>query len=344
MLELLRAVPRPTGPGAAGAGAHRPGRRRRSAPRRRTLDDSAPVSPILAHGQSVRSGVRVQAIEQRRRPSDCSPTVCSRSSCPTSRAVRTPTPWRSCAGARTRCRPRCGSASCWSAPVSALGPACGGHRPHHAVPAGLPAAVARRAAAHGALARRSPTSGRRGRTRHRPAVRPAMTRADVLHRRRPHHDCEVLVVGSGAGGATTAALLAEAGLDVLIVEEGRVGRAGRRRAVLARADGSPVPSRRRHRRPRTAIDRVHRGVLRRRRDGDQQRPLPAPVGGDVDAVAAARRRSSISTTHEFFATCDEIEQALSVQTVPGRYIGGEYPAARRRRIARAGGTTRSRAG
>ena len=33
-------------------------------------------------------------------------------------------------------------------------------------------------------------------------------------------DAEVLIVGSGAGGATTAALLAEAGFDVLIVEEG----------------------------------------------------------------------------------------------------------------------------
>jgi choline dehydrogenase-like flavoprotein len=33
-------------------------------------------------------------------------------------------------------------------------------------------------------------------------------------------DAEVLVVGSGAGGATTAAVLAEAGFDVLIVEEG----------------------------------------------------------------------------------------------------------------------------
>ncbi len=32
--------------------------------------------------------------------------------------------------------------------------------------------------------------------------------------------CQVLVVGSGPGGATTAALLAEAGRDVLIVEEG----------------------------------------------------------------------------------------------------------------------------
>ena len=33
-------------------------------------------------------------------------------------------------------------------------------------------------------------------------------------------DAEVVVIGSGAGGATTAALLAEAGFDVLIVEEG----------------------------------------------------------------------------------------------------------------------------
>ena len=34
------------------------------------------------------------------------------------------------------------------------------------------------------------------------------------------HRCEVLVVGSGPGGASTAALLAEAGMDVLMVEEG----------------------------------------------------------------------------------------------------------------------------
>ncbi len=33
-------------------------------------------------------------------------------------------------------------------------------------------------------------------------------------------DADVLIVGSGAGGATTATVLAEAGLDVLIVEEG----------------------------------------------------------------------------------------------------------------------------
>ena len=35
-----------------------------------------------------------------------------------------------------------------------------------------------------------------------------------------NYDAEILVIGSGAGGATTAALLAEAGFDVLVVEEG----------------------------------------------------------------------------------------------------------------------------
>ncbi|MEZ5252136.1 MAG: GMC family oxidoreductase N-terminal domain-containing protein [Ilumatobacteraceae bacterium] len=35
-----------------------------------------------------------------------------------------------------------------------------------------------------------------------------------------HLRCDVLVIGSGAGGATTAAELAEAGFDVLVVEEG----------------------------------------------------------------------------------------------------------------------------
>ncbi|MTA15250.1 MAG: FAD-dependent oxidoreductase, partial [Actinobacteria bacterium] len=35
-----------------------------------------------------------------------------------------------------------------------------------------------------------------------------------------HLRCDVVVIGSGAGGATTAAELAEAGFDVVIVEEG----------------------------------------------------------------------------------------------------------------------------
>lgn len=36
----------------------------------------------------------------------------------------------------------------------------------------------------------------------------------------PSMDAEILVIGSGAGGATTATVLAEAGFDVLVVEEG----------------------------------------------------------------------------------------------------------------------------
>src|SRR5215467_7791493 len=35
-----------------------------------------------------------------------------------------------------------------------------------------------------------------------------------------HVECSVVVVGSGAGGATMAAELADAGMDVVIVEEG----------------------------------------------------------------------------------------------------------------------------
>ncbi|HEY4333734.1 MAG TPA: GMC family oxidoreductase [Ilumatobacteraceae bacterium] len=44
---------------------------------------------------------------------------------------------------------------------------------------------------------------------------PIHVRADTAS-----YDTEVLIVGSGAGGATTAALLAEAGFGVLVVEEG----------------------------------------------------------------------------------------------------------------------------
>ncbi len=98
------------------------------------------------------------------------------------------------------------------------------HRPHD--PMLLRSSPCRSSASCRAWSARSasPTSGRRGPTRRRPDRRhdpPARVRA-------PHHDCQVLVIGSGAGGATTAALLAEAGLDVLVVEEGGVGRAGHR--------------------------------------------------------------------------------------------------------------------
>ena len=42
-----------------------------------------------------------------------------------------------------------------------------------------------------------------------------------MARKAERWNCDVLVVGSGPGGATTSCLLAEAGRDVLVVEEGR---------------------------------------------------------------------------------------------------------------------------
>ena len=59
----------------------------------------------------------------------------------------------------------------------------------------------------------------------RPAVRQERIPAGVTTRDAIHGelvlDADVVIVGSGAGGATLAAELAECGLDVVIVEEGR---------------------------------------------------------------------------------------------------------------------------
>jgi choline dehydrogenase-like flavoprotein len=135
----------------------------------------------------------------------------------------------------------------------------------------------------------------------------------------PHHDCQVLVIGSGAGGATTAALLAEAGADVLVVEEG---------AWVEQ--GSLVPF---------SLDQMDRQY----RAGGVTVALGRPsiaytegccAGGGTEINSGLYRRPSEETldrwrrltsivdldTADFYATCDEIEVALSVQTVPGRHI------------------------
>jgi choline dehydrogenase-like flavoprotein len=134
----------------------------------------------------------------------------------------------------------------------------------------------------------------------------------------PHHDCEVLIVGSGAGGATTAALLAEAGCDVLVVEEGSWVE-----------QGEVVPF------SLAQMDRQYRA-------GGVTVALGRPsiaytegccAGGGTEINSGLYRRPSEETLArwrqltsivdfddtEFFAICDEIERALSVQTVPGRY-------------------------
>ena len=94
----------------------------------------------------------------------------------------------------------------------------------------------------------------------------------------------------------TAALLAEAGLDVLVVEEGPWVEQGSVRAVLARADGPSVPLGRRHGGARPSVDRLHRGPVRRWRDRDQQRAVPPTVGGDARPLAIRLGRSPTSPT------------------------------------------------
>ncbi len=133
-----------------------------------------------------------------------------------------------------------------------------------------------------------------------------------------HHDCQVLVIGSGAGGATTATVLAEAGFDVLIVEEG---------AWVEQASVVPF-----------SLDQMERQY----RSGGVTVALGRPsiaytegrcAGGGTEINSGLYRRPSEATMErwrtdyairdfgdaEFFATCDEVEQALSVQTVPGRH-------------------------
>lgn len=134
----------------------------------------------------------------------------------------------------------------------------------------------------------------------------------------PHHDCEVLVIGSGAGGAVTAAVLAEAGFDVLVVEEGPWVE-----------QGSVVPF------SLEQMDRQYRA-------GGVTVALGRPsiaytegrcAGGGTEINSGLYRRPSEETLDrwrrqtsivdfaddEFFGICDEIEVALSVQTVPGSH-------------------------
>lgn len=133
-----------------------------------------------------------------------------------------------------------------------------------------------------------------------------------------HHDCEVLVVGSGAGGATTAALLAEAGVDVLVVEEGPWVE-----------QGTVVPF---------SLEQMDRQY----RSGGITVALGRPsiaytegrcAGGGTEVNSGLHRRPAEETldrwrrshaiadftADEFYTICDEVESDLSVSTVPGRH-------------------------
>jgi choline dehydrogenase-like flavoprotein len=128
--------------------------------------------------------------------------------------------------------------------------------------------------------------------------------------------CEVLVVGSGAGGATTAAVLAEAGLDVVVVEEGE---------WIEQGEIAPF-----------SLEQMERQY----RSGGVTVALGRPgiaytegrcVGGGTEINSGLYRRPPVDVLDRWrnqygiadFAPeglesiADEVEEELSVSTVPG---------------------------
>ena len=133
-----------------------------------------------------------------------------------------------------------------------------------------------------------------------------------------HHECDVLVVGSGAGGATTASVLAEAGHDVLIVEEGpwveqgsvvpfsleQMGRQYRSGGVTV-ALGVPSIAYTEGRCAGGGTE-VNSGLYRR------------PPEETLDAWRTMYRIEDFATD-DLLSICEEVEAALSVQKVPGEH-------------------------
>lgn len=141
------------------------------------------------------------------------------------------------------------------------------------------------------------------------------TAPDAIDR---HHDCDVLIVGSGAGGATTAAILAESGHDVIVVEEGPWV-----------DQGTVVPF------SLEQMDRQYRA-------GGVTVALGLPsiaytegrcAGGGTEVNSGLYRRPPEQAidrwriehdivdfeSDELLTICEEVEQELSVQTVPGEH-------------------------
>jgi choline dehydrogenase-like flavoprotein len=130
----------------------------------------------------------------------------------------------------------------------------------------------------------------------------------------PHAD--VLVVGSGAGGSPTAALLAEAGLDVVVVEEGELVRQGdvvpfslEQMGRQYRAGGVTAALGR----PAIAYaegccagggTEINSGLYRRPPEAVLWRWRRKYALDDLDVA-------------ELYAICDEVERELTVQPLPG---------------------------
>ena len=215
--------------------------------------------------------------------------------------------------------------------------------------------TARRAHPPRAAARHASAPGGRRLRAPRPLARLRLRLGDVAGdqaRREPpldsavrfRHTSDVLVVGSGAGGAPTAALLAEAGSRRARRRGGRTGPAGRRRAVLAGADGPAVPRRWRHGRDRAPVDRLHRGVLCRWRHA---RSTPGSTAARPRTCSSGGERSTgspTSTPASCTRSATRSKRDLSVQTRARPADPGQRSAPPRRARTSGGRTTRSRAG
>ena len=107
----------------------------------------------------------------------------------------------------------------------------------------------------------------------RPVAERRMARSATLEPVGASEDCDVVVIGSGAGGAVAATVLAEAGLEVVVLEAGPLHRPHQLPGRAARGPDRALPRRRAHGRRGAAGD-PDPGRPRRRRDhGDQLRDL-----------------------------------------------------------------------
>jgi choline dehydrogenase-like flavoprotein len=128
---------------------------------------------------------------------------------------------------------------------------------------------------------------------------------------------DVLVIGSGAGGATTAAILAEAGIDVLVVEEG---------PWVDQDEVRPFSLDQMDRQYRSGGVTVALGLPSiaytegRCAGGGTEVNSGLYFRPPTDVVDRWRQQFRIADldADEIDAIADEVERALSVSTVPGR--------------------------
>ena len=134
-------------------------------------------------------------------------------------------------------------------------------------------------------------------------------------------ECDVIIVGSGAGGAVAATTLAEAGLSVIVVEEGFHWKS---------TEHSPDTS--------VAVGRLYQEGGLRTAQGTPPMPLAGgkALGGSTvvnsaisfrtpeDVLEEWNERSSgaFADTTAYYRAMDEVERVLSVEPTPDRLLSG----------------------